>query len=101
LWSIMPWVLPLFAITSVGYVGLAVVARRARVLGMLDAAILLAGIAIVWALLVMGLMGRASTTDYAPYLAFWIAMTSIWLGVGHALIVGDRSAVAVRSAEAD
>lgn len=101
LWSLMPWVLPLFVIASVGYVGLALVARRTGVWGTLDSAILLAGIAIAWVLLAVGLLGRASTTDYAPYLAFWIAMTSIWLAVGHALIVGDRSAVAVRSVKAD
>jgi hypothetical protein len=88
-------------IASIGYVGLALVARRARVWGTLDVAILLAGISIAWVLVVVLVQGRTSTTEYAPYLAFWIAMSSIWLAVGHALIVGDRSAVAVRSVEAD
>lgn len=101
LWAMMPWVFLLFAIASVGYVGLAIVARRARVWGTADAAILVVGISVAWVLLVVGLNGRTNATDYAPYLAFWIALTSVWLAVGHALIVGDRSAVAVRSVEAD
>jgi hypothetical protein len=101
LWAMMPWVIPLFAIASVGYIGLAVVARRSGVWGRTDAAVLVAGISIAWVVLVLGLLGRTSTTDYAPYLAFWVVMASVWLAVGHALIVGDRSPVAKRSVEAD
>ena len=44
---------------------------------------------------------RSIRTLLRPTSLFWIAMSSLWLAVGHALIVGDRSAVAVRSVEAD
>ena len=72
--------------------------------GSVDATLIIGGQALAWVFATSGMLGIGASLDPdvdPAYFAFWIAMSSIWLAVGHALIVGDRSAVAVRSVEAD
>jgi hypothetical protein len=93
-WALVPWVIWLLVAASIGFVVLAVTARRTRVWGVLDTSILVGGVALTWVLAVRAMLGIAVVTDFDAYVPFWIAMTSIWIAVGHALIAGRRSAAA-------
>jgi hypothetical protein len=89
IWAAMPWVIPLLVIASVGWVVLAVEARRVGAWRSLDAAIVLGGLVVAWALGAPFMMGLvASSLD--SYAVFWLALTSVWIGVGHALLTADR-----------
>ena len=97
-WALMPWVFPLLLIASVGYVALAILARRSGVWSVADAALLVGGVVLSWVLVVPGLLGIGTGPSQDSYLAFWIVMTSLWISVGHALIVSDRSTISEGSA---
>ena len=86
IWALMPWVLPLLVLTSVSYVILAVAARRAGMWGVVDTVLVIGGVVAAWVLIVVALNGVRSTTEYMGFLAFWIALSSVWFGVAHALI---------------
>lgn len=88
IWALMPWVLPLLALTSASYVVLAVAARRAGVWGVVDTGLVIGGVVAAWVLFAVALNGVRSTTEYAVFIAFWIALSSVWFGVAHALITG-------------
>jgi hypothetical protein len=89
IWSLAIWMLPILVVACVAWVALAVAARRAGAWSTVDAAIVVGGLAVAWVLgapLMMGIV--PSTLDsYAP---FWLALTSVWAGVGHALLTPDR-----------
>lgn len=92
IWSLGPWLLPFLVAASVAWVVLALVARRSGVWSTLDAAILVGGLAIAWALGAPFMMGLVSST-LDSYALFWLALTSVWIGVGHALLTADRRPV--------
>lgn len=56
-WALMPWVFPLLLIASVGYVALAILARRSRVWSAVDSALLVGGVLLSWLFALGGLLG--------------------------------------------
>lgn len=92
IWSMMPWMFALFAVTSVSITVLVVSARRARVWRSLDAAVALGGLLAAWLIGVPVLMGIPSLVGEGPdgYAIFWIVLTPLWIAFGHALVAPVR-----------
>ena len=90
IWSVMPWMLFLLGVASIGCVVLAIVARRAGTWGRLDTTLVVGGVGIAWVILVVTLSGTRSVSDYGGFFAFWVALSGVWFGVARALIAGRR-----------
>jgi hypothetical protein len=94
MWSLMIWMVPFLALATLGLVTMAVVAFRSGVWGRLDTAILLGGLTASWTvgiLLMLGLLGAWGSDAYA---LFFVSLTSVWVAVGHSLIVARGSHIA-------
>jgi hypothetical protein len=84
-WSLMPWLIPLWVLASIGIVALAAAARRHRVWSRLDTLLVVGGLVVSWAFAVVGLFGLFDLGADAFGL-FFITMAAIWLGVGMGLM---------------
>jgi len=101
IWACMPWVFPLLIAVSAGWIVLGVSARRSAVMGRADAALLVGGIVLAWIFGVRGMLGTQPAIDPVldGFVVFWIALTTVWVAFGHALLVGRPSLVTVEAAE--
>jgi hypothetical protein len=97
IWAVMPWVVPALFGAMAAWVVLAIDARRVGAWGTLDAAIVFAGVVIAFVagvILLTGLFPVALVLD--AYAIVWVALTSVFIGVGHALVTSDdRSSASV------
>jgi hypothetical protein len=95
-WAAMPWVLPALFGVMAAWVVLAMDARRVGAWRSLDAAIVVVGVVVSLAAMVVLLTGMfpiALAMD--SYAILWVALTSVFVGVGHALVTSASRSVAV------
>jgi hypothetical protein len=88
IWACMPWVFPLLFAASVGYIVLAISARRSGVMGRPDAALLVGGVVLAWIFVARGMLGVQPAIEPAfdGFVVFWIVFTTVWVAVGHTLL---------------